>query len=141
MIRIGLALVVVAFLVSWSNGSAEEGSAEIGGPAGFLPAIQESMTETERDTAVERGKKEEKIKQSKRGGEENDGEHQEQEKNKGKGKKKGKHQHRGKGHLHQRGLDRADEMAGEHGSHGRDKAKSHRKREREESSRPGPVIT
>jgi hypothetical protein len=125
MIGIVVALVTVVVLAFWANGSAQERNAEIAGPVGSPP-----VAETERDTALEKGN-EEKIKRGKRGEEDNDDEHQEKAKNKGKGKKKGKHQHRGKGHLHQRGLDRADEVAGEHGQHGRDKARSHRKQERE----------
>lgn len=130
MIGLVAVLVTVAVLVPWSNGSAQEGGAEIAGPVGSPPAIQEPVTEIERDAASAKGR-EEKIKRSKRGREDDDGEHQEKEKNKGKGKKKGKHPHRGKGHLHQRGLDRADQVAGEHGQHGRGKARSHHHQERE----------
>ena len=51
----------------------------------------------------------------------------------GRGKeRKGKGRGRGQGHERKRGLDRADEVAGEHGKHGRDRARGHGKnRDRE----------
>lgn len=48
--------------------------------------------------------------------------------NEREGKEKGKKgKGRGHGHEKKRGLDRADEVAGEHGKHGRDRARGHGK--------------
>lgn len=60
-------------------------------------------------------------------GEKRGDKHEMNEEHDGKGKEKGKGKGKGHGHSKKRGLERADEAAGEHGKQGRDKVRGHGK--------------
>ena len=109
MIRTVASLTAAAVLYTFTIALAQEAAPP--SPPTSASAPETTMPSSTQTPAVEGEKKGDKHEMN----EEHDG--------KGKGKGKGK----GHGHGKKRGLERADEAAGEHGKQGRDKARSHGK--------------
>ncbi|CUQ68348.1 hypothetical protein [Candidatus Nitrospira inopinata] len=129
MIKVVAVAIAVSVFATFLNVHAQEEAVESPVPA-TSPSQTTQEPATDQDSVVEKGK-DKKMKRKKHDGERDDDGGKEKDDDKEKRKGKGKHKHRQDGDHRKRGLDRADEAAGEHGKQGRDKARGHGKHGRD----------